>query len=158
MSVVSLDAADLAVGTVGGKAYQLSLLRTIAREAAGTALGPAFHVPQGCVVTTAAFQAHVLAGLGPDALALSPGVGKDHLAAIRARVLGLTLSEDVRAALGAFLAGVVAEEPSARFAVRSSGVSEDSSAASFAGGLGLWGCGAVGRRRGGAAASLLGPC
>ena len=120
-----LGAAQGDVGHVGGKAASLDRLARLG-----------FRIPLGFCLTTAAFEAQ---------LAAIPGAAEDlvELAddAVRVRLIAAFETEPLVAAtaraLDQAIARLVAEldalDGAARFAVRSSGIGEDSSAASFAG-------------------------
>jgi phosphoenolpyruvate synthase/pyruvate phosphate dikinase len=79
-----------------------------------------FRVPPGFCLTTAAFRAQVATGIGLDDLAAAP--------------LAAGVADPLAGAIGRLVAEVVHAHPTApRFAVRSSAVGEDGSAASYAG-------------------------
>ncbi len=120
---LGVDAAEVA--DVGGKAASLSRLT-----------GFGFRIPPGFCLTTAAFDAQL--GSIPGASADLEHLGDE---AVRLRLIDrferAPISSSVAVALDEAVARLAAELETlggeARFAVRSSGIGEDSSAASFAG-------------------------
>lgn len=114
------------VAQVGGKAASLDALARLG-----------FRIPPGFCLTTAAFERQ-LASV-PEAAALVAALPDE---AARARLTAAFVGGAIEPAVGAALGGAVAEltrqlealgAVPARFAVRSSGIGEDSSAASYAG-------------------------
>lgn len=124
--VAWLGAVEGDVALVGGKAASLDALARLG-----------FLIPPGFCLTTAAFEAQL--GSLPDAArlvaALPDESARDRLAA---SLIGAAIEPRVGGALGAALVELTRQVEEigaapARFAVRSSGIGEDSSAASYAG-------------------------
>ncbi|MEO7664874.1 MAG: PEP/pyruvate-binding domain-containing protein [Candidatus Limnocylindrales bacterium] len=121
-----LGAVEGDVRLVGGKAASLDRLARLG-----------FEIPPGFVLTTVAFDRHLasLAGTAESLAALPDESARRALtAAFETGALAAPVRRDLDAALVELvnrLAGQGIDSP--RFAVRSSGIGEDSSAASFAG-------------------------
>lgn len=124
-----LDGRHPDVGRIGGKAASLDRLA-----------GFGFRIPPGFCLTTDAFAAQVATLPAGDRLAADPGILSDaetRATIVEAMVAG-PLAQTVADALTAPLDRLTSERGAnpahpLRLAVRSSGVSEDSEAASFAG-------------------------
>jgi phosphoenolpyruvate synthase/pyruvate phosphate dikinase len=123
-----LEEADK-LDEVGGKALSLARMRRLS-----------IPVPEGFVVTNAAFQEFLAqGGLGERIRGLQAGLRREDLPAIEAAarniqqlVLEAPLPGSLREGLASWRAEVLADE---ELIVRSSGVGEDSAEASFAGQL-----------------------
>ena len=119
----STGAAALDASTIGGKGASLARLGQLG-----------FRVPPGFCLTTAAFRAQLAAtvsSLGRDAF--DDDDGSRLAAALATTPLDGGVSEALGSAIDRLVAGVTNEGFVPRFAVRSSSVSEDGSAASYAG-------------------------
>ena len=142
----AFDAGEAAVATCGGKGYQLAKLLAISAATAttATASAPLFEVPPGAVLLCGLHRyvnAAVTRAFGGERRRGGGGTTAADAAAMREAVLGLDLdaiAPQLRAAVGAVVSVVATcvGDPGGgglRWAVRSSGASEDGAAASFAG-------------------------